>query len=211
MASEKETKLEKQFLDRYRDLEAALRDGPSLMVTDIERNLESQSRQHESSMLRMCRVTRNFLVHDGPGFASVTPPMIQLLDDLIYEVRTADGTAKDRMETLAKYGSVKPSDRICDAGSLILSKKHGDAIVLDENGMLAGLFDARALAMALSNGACSDNIGFIMKRGGLRGKLPVVRIDTPVKELPGHRAVVLDKGGKPKGVVDAGRPWPWVL
>lgn len=209
MPNEKQSKLEKQFLEKYRDLENALRDEGNLSVADIERNLEAQSRQRESSMLRMCRVTRNFLVHDGPGFASVTPAMASFLDDIAYEVRTAKGTAKDRMETLARYGAVKKSDTVRDAGALVLAKKHGDLLVLDEDGSMLGLFDARAMAGALSDGKPSDIIGKIAARGGLRDKLPTVPVDTPVKELPGHRAVVVDRNGKPKGVVDAGKPWPW--
>lgn len=212
MPNEKQlAKLEKQFLDKYRDLENALRDESSLSVADIEHNLESQSRQRESSMLRMCRVTRNFLVHDGPGFASVTQPMITFLDGIVYEIRTVKGTAKDRMETLAKYGALKRTDPICNAGAMVLAKKRGDLLVLDADGSLLGLFDARAMAMALSDGASADALDYIVSRGGLRDKLPTVQIDTPVKDLPGHRAVVLDKNGKPKGVADAWKPWPWML
>ena len=36
MPNEKQSKLEKQFLEKYRDLENALRDEGSLSVADIE-------------------------------------------------------------------------------------------------------------------------------------------------------------------------------
>ncbi|MCM1296341.1 MAG: hypothetical protein NC311_12450 [Muribaculaceae bacterium] len=199
------SKPEQVFLDLFRSLETACREEGNMQVLDLERHLDSRSRPQDVSKLRACRIIRNYLVHDGAGFVTVTPAMSRFLDQLIKEVRAAKGTAKDVMTTIARYGSAGPDDKAADAAATMLSKKRDSLVLTGPDGLYGGVLDAAGLAMCLSDKKIAT-VKQLLARKGARTDVLTVGHDTPVSALPAGRAVVL-KNGRPAGVINISEAW----
>ncbi len=197
------SKPEAAFLSLYRDLEDACREFGGCQVADIEKNMESQGRPADSSKLRMCRMARNFLVHDGPGFASVTPAMSRFLDMALKEVRASKGTAKDVMTAASRYGTVLATDTVGKASEAITARKHGDVLVTDSDGMLLGVLGGAGLAQAFCLKGKAMKACDVCSLAGIT----TVRADTPVSEIPDRRCAVLRENGKLAGVANPGKAW----
>lgn len=196
---------DKKFLDLWRDLELALKDEGPLMVSQLESNLESRSRPADASKLRMCRLVRNFMVHDGPGFAGATDAMCDFVAGMIYEVRRARGTARDHMMTVAKYGMVGLDEKVGEAGAVVFNKGHGDAVVLDAEKKPVGIFGPKAMAAAIADAAGKKPVSYLAKY--LAPVKSTVPDDAPMKEAPDHKAIVTDKVGRCVGVLSPERSW----
>ena len=201
----KQSKNDALVLDAWRALETACKEEGPLMVADLERNLESQSRPDDASMLRMCRVLRNFMVHDGCGFAEPTKAMTEFVEAMEREVRRAKGTVSDHMMTPARYGFVGLLDRISAAGKTVSSKKHGDALVLDNNRAPIGILGARAMADALYDTGIMVVQDMADRR--LLDPVPVVKYDDPARTAPATKCAVVDAKGKCIGIWNPDRGW----
>lgn len=200
----KQSKNDARFLDAWRALETACKEEGPLMVTDLERNLESQSRPDDASMLRMCRMLRNFMVHDGCGFAEPTAAMTGFIEAMEREVRRAKGTVSDGMMTPARYGCVSIGATAAEAGSVAASKKRGDVLVVDGDKKPVGVFGARAMAAALA-GASTTVKGLAEKH--LLDAVTVIRSDDPARTAPWTKCIVADAKGKCVGVWNADGRW----
>lgn len=194
------SKTEQAFLDAYRSLEDACREHASCQVIDFERRMEDDSRQGDASKLRMCRTTRNFLVHDGPGFASVTTAMTKFVAEITKEVRLSGGTAKDVMVTAARYGVVQLNTTAADAAKAV---KRSDVLIVNENGELVGVLDGRGFAKALAGKGPKTKLSELCAAFGMPKKIDIA---TPVRELPGHKCAVI-KNGKLAGVINSEKAW----
>lgn len=197
---------DKAFLDAWRDMEQLLRDA-GRTVQDIEANLTAKSRESDASKLRICRQIRNFLTHDGPGFVSAQPAMAEFIRALSAEIRRAGGTARTVMTSAARYGCVSADASVKDAARVLLDKRRDSILVLDSNKELLGAFDARSMASALTDSEASGSVRVLAGRHGLDSRLPTVREDAPVPDIPGSRCVVIDAKGRCVGVVNPERPW----
>lgn len=197
------------FLDAWRRMEQALKDEGPVMVAQLESNLKSQSRPDDASRLCMCRQVRNFMVHDGPGFVHASEEMTAFVEAMTYEIERVHGTVKDRMVTAARYGALDVEAPICNAGAMILAKKHGDILVLDKDKVLLGIMGPRAMAMALSDGAAADAIRYLADRGALDAPACAVPYDMPMTKAPGPgtKAVVTDAKGRCAGVLNPEGAW----
>lgn len=194
------SKPEQAFLDAYRSLEDACKEHMSCQVIDVERRFEDDSRQSDASRLRMCRTTRNFLVHDGPGFTSVTPAMTKFIIETVKEVRVAGGTAKDVMVTAARYGVVALDSTAADAARAV---KRSDVLIVDANGALVGVLDGRGFAKALAGKGSKTKLPELCAAFGMP---KIVDIATPVRDLPAHKCAVI-KNGKLAGVINTEKAW----
>lgn len=202
----KQSKDDTKFLDAWRALETACKDEGPLMVADLERNLESQSRPDDASMLRMCRMLRNFMVHDGCGFAEPTKAMTDFLVALESEVCRAKGTVSDHKMTPARYGYLVPDDPISAAGKQILSKKRTDALVLDASKKPVGIFGARAMAASLDAFHGLKSVRDAIDQC-LLDPVPTVFASEPSKSAPDHKCAVIDAKGVCTGIWNADRGW----
>ncbi len=202
----KQSKNDALFLDAWRNLETACKDEGPLMVADLERNLESQSRPDDASMLRMCRMLRNFMVHDGCGFAEPTSAMTAFLVALEAEVRRAKGTVSGHLVTPARYGYLTPSDTVSAAGRIVMSKKRQDALVLDGDKKPLGIFGARAMAAALESRNPDMTVQDVIDKK-LLDPVPVIKADDPARTAPAHKCAAVDAKGKCTGIWNADRGW----
>lgn len=196
-----------EFLDTWRELEVALRDNGPCTVQDLENNLAAQGRDADASKLRISRQTRNFLIHDGQGFIAAAPAMTDFLSGLIYEVKCHRGTVKDAMLSIARYGTAATDARIMDAAKTMLAKKRQDLVVTDGAGAFAGIFGAKAMALALFHGACTDSILFLADKNALDMSVTAICDTTPVQDAPKTKCVVVNARGKCVGVLNPGTGW----
>ena len=87
-----------KFLDTFRNLENELR-YENKSVLDYENSLKDTNKQEK---LKLCRITRNYLVHQDTNFASVNKEMILFLEQITKEIRLKSKTVKD------EYKKIKP-------------------------------------------------------------------------------------------------------
>lgn len=92
----------------------------------------------KSSRLRYCRITRNYIQHEGDyeKFIAVSPEMTAFLKEMTGELT---GTAKSLSKSLKTY-AVFPSDPVKDA-AVKMKKMGGKVPVMDEKEVYGILYD----------------------------------------------------------------------
>lgn len=206
VAYKAQSKKDKEFLELWRDLENACKDEGPLTVLELEKNLDARSRTTDVAMLRMCRVTRNFMVHDGCGFIEPTPAMCLFLQNIVYEVKRVRGTVSDHMLTPARYGCVKPDTAVAEAARVMLSKKRRDVLVIGQDKSFLGVLGPRAMAAALAGGEYDAPVQYLAD-SRLLDPATIVSSDCPAKSAPAHKCVVIDRKEKCAGVWDENGGW----
>lgn len=191
-----------QFLTSFKALESAIRQelAPMSSVLDYENVLAEKKKNTESEKLKLCRIVRNYLAHNDTDFMVPSKDMIDFIDDLTVEILSSNGTAKDKMSTLAKYGSLSTSATLMDACTVLGKKKLSEIPVINDDGTLFGILTAPELCNAII--AAPQPKKFVLSRLTLStANWSNIPIDTPVKSIPTGKLLVVDKKGKIKGVI----------
>jgi len=193
-------KLTTDFLTEYKTLESNIRSELGISVLDYENKLTEAGKTTEAEKLKVCRIIRNYLSHNDTDFIVPTKDMINFVYDLANKIASMNGTAKDRMLTLAKYGSVKRTDSIIDACAVMGKKQITEMPIINPDGTLYGIATSTDIFTAISSVPQPKKCTIFKLL--LTTNWETVDIDTPVKSIPENKTLlVIDKKGKVKGVI----------
>lgn len=194
-----------QFLQEYKQLEVYAKAAGYDSVLDIEQQMTDQEEQEK---LKLCRITRNYIVHhaDGTEFAAVSNGMITFLHNLSLSLIADKLKAADRMSTLTP---VKPTDTLSGATKKLLKANLPWIPVVGPQMVYIGVLDTDLILDLIRQGTNVDTPLSEMKKFQKEAekeveekKVPVIAASAPITELESTPAIVLDgKRKKYKGVI----------
>lgn len=194
-----------QFLQEYKQLEGYAKAAGYDSVLDIEQQMTDQEEQEK---LKLCRITRNYIVHhaDGTEFAAVSDGMISFIQGLSTSLIADKLKAEDRMSSLTP---VKLTDTLSGATKKLLKANLPWIPVVGPQMVYIGVLDTNLVLDLIRQGMNVDTplseIKKLQKDVGKEAeekKVPVIAANAPITELEGTPAIVLDgKRKKYKGVI----------
>jgi len=185
-----DAKLTSEFVDTYKMLEAAL----ALQETNV-REYETALPEREAKRLQLCRLTRNFIVHDEAGFIVPSPAMLAFLKK---HAEMQERLRKQVADIMCRVQAAKESEKMQDVARRIKLSRPFIPIT-DKDGKYLGIITADAIVGAVNKGALRRSVTAnfaLMTRGN------VVDWHTPADDLPAGWVIAVDTAtGKYKGVV----------
>jgi len=138
----------KEFMNSYVALERVLKEkGKS--VADFENILKEK----EAGKLKICRVMRNFMVHEDSAFLQPSDKQVEFVNNLTYKLSDGEKPAFKAMMPLSKAltleSTIGDALTLCKKKSPLSSEK---IVVFDKKGNVAGVFDSRTLVSAILTG-----------------------------------------------------------
>lgn len=191
--------LNDEYMVKFREFELAIKDATKFgSVLEYEKCMSSV----DSSKMQICRILRNHLAHNNDkDFISVTPGMMQFIDDQIFKIKSASGLLKDFMITSAKYCFVDENTPVVDAALVMTKKKRKCSVVLNKKGEPIGVISTDVISGLVGEGLVTKTL----KVGKILNKLETDRKfydgftkDTPMSsvenEIEKSNAIIIVKG-----------------
>lgn len=195
------------FLALWADLEQVVRRRPQETVPDLEAALQGSGYNLEADKLRICRQTRNFLVHGNKAFITASDPMLDFLAALIDQLKRVDGIVKDHMVTPAKFGAVIDNVPVEKAAAMLQAKKSDELLILDQNKMFTDcVFGKQAMAAAITKGLTGASVHALLPHLS-KVNFHFVGQDAALCDAPACRCIVVDKNGRCVGVLNPDKEW----
>jgi len=194
-----------QFLQEYKQLEGYAKAAGYDSVLDIEQQMTDQEEQEK---LKLCRITRNYIVHhaDGTEFAAVSDGMISFIQGLSTSLIADKLKAEDRMSSLTP---VKPTDTLSGATKKLLKANLPWIPVVGPQMVYIGVLDTDLILDLIRQGTNVDTPFSEIKKfqkeaeeEAQEKKASIIAANAPITELESTPAIVLDsKRKKYKGVI----------
>ena len=183
------------FIATYKELEKIL----DIQVREYEDSLP----EDEAQKLRLCRMMRNYIQHTGDyeKFIAIAPGMQLFLEETVKKLKCKDGTLKDNMLSVAKYGFVSETDTLADAAVMMQKKKRTDNIVLDKNGAYCGYITKSLISDLFGAGSITGKTKISKILGELSKPVLSSQVQTtPMCDVSNGTILVTNTAGKIVGV-----------
>lgn len=166
------SKENEEFLSLYRTYEGQLR----MRDTDY-RSVEDEQAKLGNTRMTIMRQMRNYLAHsEDPGFITISPMCVKVLDKMVKEERMRGDIVKNHLVTPAK-GSVKEGTQLSAVILKMIKMKKTEIPVYDNEKQLRGLLVLEDAAYVLDK---QGNIPLTENTcGPYKNIQVVVRPDTP--------------------------------
>jgi hypothetical protein len=202
------SKLLNEFLNKYKELEKAIRDnlypnGANASVGPVAQYESELKDSEKATKLRYLRNLRNTVTHnpDLEDFVAVTVENIKFIDELIVSVESINGIVKDKYKTLAKAGVLPTTSTIKQACEQFSKKKVNLLIVHDEKTDTLFYLPQEVIIKEIAAG--STLAAKLGKLSGLGIVDIVVDISEPLNRLSErHRPIGVTRSGKIVGILE---------
>ena len=178
--------LTKKFLENYIKFENAVKDTLLSSVLEYENSIEDNETHQK---VKMCRITRNYIQHNGPDFIVPTKEMTSFLIEQVDKMNKILQTAGDVMKRIAP---LKLSDKVVDAAKRL--SRSALIPVVDSKGVYLGCVSDATIRTMCAQGSASKTL-----KTAKLVKVKTCEKDKPAKDI--NEPVVVVNNGKYLGIV----------